>query len=384
MAPVVRVEPNGKQALLMFDNAHQDLADSGWLTFVEHFEGFNLCVARQFAMTFDGCRAKVDDIQLEIDEQFISLATGLPVTGQRWSKNCKVEEVPWTLLFQSRKITSCDKGMPVTMLKQRWHDLLMIIKQFVTCEGRYGLVFLHHLRFLMVFMGYQLNMPYYLHRSLFKMSKKYKRNQADSSLFHYGLVKLIVVCHLSLHGDCWSNFVARNRFEDSNPTQVDKPVVSEVKIVPPVPYHVLLPKPSSDPPIDLPHTVTKSVETVKPMSKKPKANLTTNAKGKKNARLISRMERNKPKPPVEPNPIVLSEDSDSEVERFLAREYPYSQGLCAEPSYDFVSNLPPCLQDDPNYPGIKLPCETLGHLCPNPLLLCLNLQCHPVINAMHG
>jgi hypothetical protein len=66
---------------------------------------------------------------------------------------------------------------------------------------------------------------------------------------------------------------------------------------------------------------------------------------------------------------VLSEDSDSEVERFLASEYPYSQGLCAEPSYDFVSNLPPCLQDDPNYPGIRLPCEAPGHLSkPSPAL----------------
>jgi hypothetical protein len=124
----VRVEPNGNQALLMFDNARQDLADSGWLTFVKRFEGFNLCVAQQFYMTFDGCRAKVGDIQLEIDEQFISSATGLPTSGQCWFKNCKVEEVSWTLLFQSRKITSCDRGMPVTMLKQRWHELLMIIK----------------------------------------------------------------------------------------------------------------------------------------------------------------------------------------------------------------------------------------------------------------
>jgi hypothetical protein len=139
----------------------------------------------------------------------------------------------------------------------------------------------------MVFMGYHLNMPYYLHRSLFKMSKKYKINQADSSLFHYGLVKLIVVCHLSLLRDCWSNFFARNGFEDLSPPQVDKPVVGEVKVVPPMPYHVLLPKPSVDPPIDLPHTMTKNAETVKPVSKKPKANLTANSKGKKNARLIS-------------------------------------------------------------------------------------------------
>jgi hypothetical protein len=46
MAPVVQVKPNDNQALLMFDNACQDLKDSGWLTFVKRFEGFNLCVAR--------------------------------------------------------------------------------------------------------------------------------------------------------------------------------------------------------------------------------------------------------------------------------------------------------------------------------------------------
>jgi hypothetical protein len=141
-------------------------------------------------MTFDGCRAKVSDIQLEIDEQFISLAMGFPTTGQQWSKNCKVEEVPWTLLFQSRKITSYDKGLPVTILKHHWHDLLMIIKQFITCEGRYGFVFLHHLRLLMVFMGYQLNMPFYLHRSLFKMSKKYKR--LIVSFFIMGWLRLLL------------------------------------------------------------------------------------------------------------------------------------------------------------------------------------------------
>jgi hypothetical protein len=117
MAPVVRVEPNGNQALLMFDNARSDLEENGWLPFIQRFEGFNLCVARQFVVTFDGCRAKVGDIQLEIDEQFISLATGLPASGQRWFKNCKVEEVPWTLLFLSRKVTSCDRGMPISMLK---------------------------------------------------------------------------------------------------------------------------------------------------------------------------------------------------------------------------------------------------------------------------
>jgi len=132
-----------------------------------------------------------------------------------------------------------------------------------------------------------------------------------------------------------------------------------------MPFHVLLPspKPSVNPDIDLPNVLTDKVEAIKnPVSKKVRGNPTIDGKGKKNARMISRMARNKPKPSVEQKPIVLSEDSDSDIERFLASEYPYSQGLCSEPPYDFISNLPPCLKNNPIYLGIKLPNETLDSL----------------------
>jgi hypothetical protein len=148
-----------------------DLEEFGWLPFIRKFDGYDITVARQFALSFDGYRAKVGDVQLEVTEQFLSSATSLPVKGQKWSKSCKVKDVPWTLLFQSRTVNSCDRGLPAKMLKPRWYDLLMIIKQFVTCEGRYGFVFLFHLRLLMIFMGFELSMPHYLHRSLFKMAK---------------------------------------------------------------------------------------------------------------------------------------------------------------------------------------------------------------------
>jgi hypothetical protein len=146
----------------------------------------------------------------------------------------------------------------------------MLVKQFVTCEGRYRLIFLYHLWLLMNFIGYPLNMPFYFQCNLYKMSKRFKREKADSSLFHHGLIKLIVVYHLSLHGDSWRDFVARNGSEDTNPIQVDKPVVSEVKARPPVPFHILLtaPKLSVYPPIDLPDIGTEKSETIKkPISK---------------------------------------------------------------------------------------------------------------------
>ena len=142
------------------------------------------------------------------------------------------------------------------MLKPRWHDLLMILKQFITCEGRYGFVFLFHLRLFMVFMGFELSMPHYMHRSLFKMAKKYKRSQADTSLFHVGLIKILVVYELGLRRDSWPDFLNRNGFEESNPPPIDKPVVSESKPVP-ITYSFLLPKPKPDSIVNSPMAVTK-------------------------------------------------------------------------------------------------------------------------------
>jgi hypothetical protein len=146
-------------------------------------------------------------------------------------------------------------------------------------------------------------------------------------------------------------------------------VVNETKARPPVPFHILLssPKPSVDPAIDLPDVGTEKAEAIKkPVSKRAKENPTANAKCKKNSQLISRMARNKPKPSAKSKPIILIEDSDSDMECFLASEYPFSQGLCHEPPYDFMTNLPPCLRNDPSYPGIKLPNETLGNVTKPP------------------
>jgi hypothetical protein len=138
----------------------------------------------------------------------------------------------------------------------------------------------------MNFMGYVLNMPFYFLRSLYKMAKMFKCKKVDSILFHHVLIRLIIVHHMNLHGDNWQAFLSRNGFVDSESIQIDKSVVSETKVGPPVPFHALLPspKPSVGPDIDLTDIITDKVEAVKkPMSKKVKGNPTIDRKGKKNA-----------------------------------------------------------------------------------------------------
>jgi hypothetical protein len=73
-------------------------------------------------------------------------------------------------------------------------------------------------------------MPFYLLRSLYKMSKRYKRQKLDSILFHHGLIKLLISHHLKLLNDDWDAFVTRNGFVTINPVEtpvVDKPMLEK-------------------------------------------------------------------------------------------------------------------------------------------------------------
>jgi hypothetical protein len=68
---------------------------------------------------------------------------------------------------------------------------------------------------------------------------------------------MIMVYELGLRHDCWADFLSRNGFEESNPPQVDKPMIIRTHPIPPVPYRVFLPKPLPDPPTNLPMAMTK-------------------------------------------------------------------------------------------------------------------------------
>jgi hypothetical protein len=165
---------------------------------------------------------------------------------------------------------------------------------------------------------------------------------------------MCLVYELGLRRDSWDNFLSRNGFVVSNPPQVDKPMVTESKPTP-VSYSFLLPKPKPESPTHSSMAVTKQTEVARPTTTKTTAKAGANTRSKRNARLISRMERNKSKPPAKTEPIVIIEDSDLSIERFLAEE-----GFCDKPPYDFVENLPPCLRDNPVFPGIEPPHKTLG------------------------
>jgi hypothetical protein len=106
--------------------------------------------------------------------------------------------------------------IPREILLESHSDLLRVIQRFFTCEERLNRVYQYHIRILMHFTGKKpLNLPYYLFISLGKMDDKVqlRKEQGDASLFHFSLIKLLVLEELRKRNQDWESFLISSSIE---------------------------------------------------------------------------------------------------------------------------------------------------------------------------
>ena len=86
----------------------------------------------------------------------------------------------------------------------------MVIQNYFTCEGIFHMMYQYHFKFLLHFIGKQLlDLPFFLFRSLGKMSDKVqdKTDISEKSIFHHGLIKLLVMEELKKLNRDWATFL---------------------------------------------------------------------------------------------------------------------------------------------------------------------------------
>jgi hypothetical protein len=215
------------------------------------------------------------------------------------------------------------------------------------------------------------------------MLKRYKRQHLNSSLFHHGLIKIILVHQINLQNDNWDAFLIRNGFITPSPVEVDNPMMEETTI------HatnraVLSSKEACDTTI-LNEPIPKKIDvepaafefhdheqhvysdisaknTNKPSYKQSKGDMDIGFKNKRAGRLISRSLRNKSNSHMSSiKTIEVHESSDFEIERFLAKEDPPCLKPDLDQDYNFVDNFSPCLKHNQGFPGIKLDKKPTGN-----------------------
>ena len=101
MAPMVRVEPCETKLLDSNPELLAKVEAVGWFPFIHKFSDSNPEVTRLFALSLDDSRVKMADLQFRVDERSDSLATGFPLTGERWFKYKQMGVTEWRNMLKN-------------------------------------------------------------------------------------------------------------------------------------------------------------------------------------------------------------------------------------------------------------------------------------------
>jgi hypothetical protein len=205
---VVRLEPEGVELLEAYPQMAQRFRDVGWFEYLTTFQGHDEQVSMDFSLNFDGHEVEIGKMLMLVTEQTIAKACRLVVGGERWwKKEHVVTKFVNQFLLPNKQNSNWRRGVPHSWIRLEWHTALIIIHRYITCEGRFSLVYIYHIRILMHLNGdYPLNLPYFLLKSLTKMSKRVQSlsTNAKSSLFHQVLIKTLVMSALRELQKTWS------------------------------------------------------------------------------------------------------------------------------------------------------------------------------------
>jgi hypothetical protein len=137
----------------------------------------------------------VRGVRISVTEDDIVQVSGLPAEGIRWfSRKQVVLNAQQEFLRPDEQVEPRGRGVSLHSLPQPWPSVAEFIKHYLTCEGRYQVVYNHdfvllnHLR-----NGRLINIPYYLLGCIKNMSYYCKRAKSPmSSLTHHRLCQLLI------------------------------------------------------------------------------------------------------------------------------------------------------------------------------------------------
>lgn len=232
-----RTEPEGLDIALRDEGVKKAFKDAGCWNFCKKLQGGHAQVTKEFALNFTGLNSKIAMLEVQVSPEAISAITEIPRGQQEWFKNFKFDMNPCKEFLKEAYVNEdLTKAVPRNYVKEHYALLLTCIQKYLTCEGRYNKVYSYHFKLLLHFTGkVSIDIPFYLFRSLSKMCDKVqlRKEDCETSLFHHGLIKLLVLDGLQKIGRDWNSFIFMAGFQSKiglTPQPVKEQPVRELTI----------------------------------------------------------------------------------------------------------------------------------------------------------
>jgi hypothetical protein len=192
---IVRNEPATTALLEHYPVAYEIFQQAGWLNYFLRLQGYNEQQVLQFTRNLQEDHSVVEGVRILVTEEDIAEVSGLPMNDTHWfSRKHIIGTVQQNFFLPEERIVLKGRGVQLNSLPPPWSEVARFIKHYLTCEGRYQVVYqydfllLSHLRH-----NRRVNIPYYLLGYLKNMAH-YCRKAKDPtlSLTHHRLVQLFI------------------------------------------------------------------------------------------------------------------------------------------------------------------------------------------------
>jgi hypothetical protein len=154
------------------------------------------------------------DIQIPITEEIIEEVTSPPIEGIHWiEKYTTFKEVVESFIEPREELDKKGKGLNPTTLDKPWRELVGVIQMYITCDGRYEVVWPRHLKFLATLKHrLVINFPFFINSMLHEVvARNQKAKDPVTIISHHGLVKIIVNRALIQNKITWGDLIEANR-----------------------------------------------------------------------------------------------------------------------------------------------------------------------------
>jgi hypothetical protein len=191
----IKNEPATTTLLEQYPVAYQIFEQAGWLHYFRRLQWYNEQQVLQFALNLQENHSVVDRVRISVTEEDVAAVSGLPTTGARiFSRKHIIRGAQQNFFLPGEQIIFKGRGIQLSSLPPPWPGVAKFIKHYLTCEGRYQVVYQHELLLLSHLRhNRHVNIPYYLLGCLRNMVPYCRKAKEPTlSLTHHRLCQLLI------------------------------------------------------------------------------------------------------------------------------------------------------------------------------------------------
>jgi hypothetical protein len=214
----VRYEPATLDSLLLHLEAYQIFLQAGWILYFKKLKEFSENEVLEFSQNLTEGYLMVNGVRILVSEARIVAITGLQRTTDRWfNRKTHLSNAHKGFLVNNEQVHTKGRGVDVNSLPDPWGKVAEFLKRYITCEGRYQVVYfsdfilLSHLRHQKL-----INIPYFLLHSLHNMARFVKKfKNPKNCVSNHRLVGLLIRKGMGISNNPLSAATDQPQFENT-------------------------------------------------------------------------------------------------------------------------------------------------------------------------